>query len=163
MTRIWLALAAALVVALAGCGTVRQGSPGTDGCPPDDPNCIPVTAGTGACLAGDPDCADVPGTTGPPAAPPPSGAVPVADAVGAGIDGPFAIRGYYLDDGSGPRLCEALAESYPPQCGGVSIVLDTGGAVIDGLQSDQGVTWSDRPVEIEGEIVGGVFRALVAE
>ncbi len=159
MTRTWLVLVAALALAAAGCGTLRQGSPGADGCPRDDPNCVPVTAGgTGACLAGDPDCADFPRTTGPPATPPASGAVPVAEAVAAGIDGPFAISGYYVDDGSGPRLCEALAESFPPQCGAASLALDAGGAAVEGLRTEQSVTWSDEPIALEGEIVDGVFR-----
>ncbi len=164
MTRTWLVLVAALAVAAAACGSLREGPAGTGGCEQGDPNCVPVTAGSaGACLAGDPGCEDIPGTTGPAASPPGSGAVPVAEAVAAGIDGPFAISGYYVDDGSGPRLCEALAESFPPQCGGANRPLDAGGAVVDGLQTDQAVTWSDRPVEVEGEIVAGTFVARVAE
>lgn len=115
----------------------------------------------GACLVGDPDCDDVPGTTGPPIDPPALGAVPVADA--RGIEGPFAITGYYVDDGSGARLCEALAESFPPQCGGASISLDPGGVPIANLETAQGVSWSNEPIVVEGEISFGVFMLLVAE
>lgn len=145
---ILLLVAAGLALVLGGCGTLRAGDQGGDG-----------PAGT--CLAGDPDCQDIPGTTGPAVAPPASGAVPVADA--AGIEGPFAMTGYYVDDGSGPWLCEALAESFPPQCGGASVRLDPGGFPVAGLESSQGVTWSNEPVVIEGEFSFGVFMALVAE
>ncbi len=148
-TRITLLLATiGLAMVLAGCGTLRAGDQGGD---------RPAST----CLAGDPDCQDIPGTTGPAVAPPASGAVPVADA--AGIEGPFAMTGYYVDDGSGPWLCEALAESFPPQCGGASVRLDPGGFPVAGLESSQGVTWSNEPVVIEGEFSFGVFMALVAE
>lgn len=111
----------------------------------------------GACLEGAADCADVPtGTGGPQSGP--DGSLPVADALAAGVDGPFLMSGYYLVDGTGARLCEALAESFPPQCGGASIALDETGTAVEASTTTEGdVTWSDAPVPVEGEIVDDVF------
>lgn len=109
------------------------------------------------CLEGASGCDDAPtGTGGPESGP--DGSVPVADAVAAEIQGPFLMSGYYLGDGSGARLCESLAESFPPQCGGVSIPLDESGSTVDAPTTTEGdVTWTDAPVAVEGEIVDGVF------
>ncbi|MGJ7442551.1 hypothetical protein [Aquipuribacter sp. MA13-6] len=116
----------------------------------------------GACLEGATDCADMPtGTGGPESGP--DGSLPVADALAAGVEGPFLMSGYYLDDGDGARLCEALAESFPPQCGGASIALDESGATVGAATvgaattTEGDVSWTDEPVPVEGEIVGGVF------
>jgi hypothetical protein len=74
------------------------------------------------------------------------------------VGGVVAVRGAFFDDGSGPRLCEALAESFPPQCGGGSLPVTGYEEVIDvPLQTEQGVTWTDQPVTFIGEIVGGVL------
>lgn len=82
----------------------------------------------------------------------------MADALAAGVDGPFLMSGYYLVDGTGARLCEALAESFPPQCGGASIALDETGTAVEASTTTEGdVTWSDAPVPVEGEIVDDVF------
>ena len=92
----------------------------------DDPD---PTAGqesdpaAGACLAGDPDCADIPTgeggvTSGP------DGAVSLFDLGDTAIDGPFVISAFVVVDDGGPRLCGALLESFPPQCGEPVLLLD---------------------------------------
>ena len=56
------------------------------------------------------------------------------------------------------RLCETLAESFPPQCGGRSLVvtgLDL--MTMDGLSSEGSVTWSDQPVQVLGSVEGEVL------
>ncbi len=57
-----------------------------------------------------------------------------------------------------PRLCEALAESFPPQCGGASVPVSghVGTSSIP-LVSEQGVTWTDQPVTFLGEIIDGTL------
>lgn len=127
-----------------------------------------------ACLADDPDCQDLGGqpTDEPPFlddeptdGEPPSdgeplvgGGMSVADVVATDIDGGFAITGFYFDDGSGPLLCESLAESFPPQCAGASIPVDNSAQVeLDGLQTQNDVTWTDQPAVLVGEVVDGVF------
>ncbi len=102
-------------------------------------------------------CADIPtGTGGVESLP--DGSVAVADVAATPIDGPFVMSGFWLDDGTGPRLCEALAESFPPQCGGASVPLDLRGAAApDGLQQEGEVQWSEEPTSVEGQVVDGVF------
>lgn len=142
-TRILWAVALAVLLGLAACGDADTGS-----------------ADTAACLAGAEDCADVPGTTGPAVTPPASGALSVADVLSDDIDGPFAIAGYYVAVGADIRLCEALAESFPPQCGGASIPFEHDvGADFGPLQAAGDVVWSDTPIEVEGEVVDGTFVA----
>jgi hypothetical protein len=124
---------------------------------------LPLDSSSGregqTCLEDEPVCEDTFPDSGEPTEPPPPG-LPIVSVVDSAIDGGFVISGFYLDDGTGPRLCEALAESFPPQCGGVSIPFDnTAGADIGVLSLEQGVTWSDQPVLVEGEVVNGVFVA----
>jgi hypothetical protein len=161
-------IGAALIVLAAACGDAGE---------VEDAAELPPAAD--ACLAGDPDCGDLgPLPTGdeePPLLPgePDDGADPgvvtplvggglsVADVVGTAIDGGFAIVGFYVDDGSGPLLCDALAESFPPQCGGERIPFDDSAGVVDpdDLESSGGVTWSNLPIVVVGEVVDGTFVA----
>ncbi|RZV45503.1 MAG: hypothetical protein EX267_05260 [Acidimicrobiia bacterium] len=114
----------------------------------------------GTCLAGEPVCEDTFPDSGEPPVPPPPG-LAITSVVDTPIDGGFVISGFYFDDGTGARLCEALAESFPPQCGGASIPFDnTAGADLGVLSIEQGVTWSDQPVLVEGEVIDGVFVAV---
>jgi hypothetical protein len=69
----------------------------------------------------------------------------------AGHEGPALVTGSLLATGDDVRLCAALAESFPPQCGGGSVTvvgldLDT----LDGLTTEGDVTWSDLPITVEG-------------
>ena len=81
---------------------------------------------------------------------------------------PVAVRAYVIvaADGSA-RLCDALAESSPPQCGGASLTL-TGlpDGFLTGLRSAQGVHWTDAPLQLVGRVHGDEFandpEALVA-
>jgi len=90
-----------------------------------------------------------------------------ASALPAGGD-PVAVRAYVIvaPDGSA-RLCDALAESSPPQCGGASLAL-TGlpDGFLTGLRSAQGVRWTDAPLQLIGRVRGDEFandpEALVA-
>lgn len=84
--------------------------------------------------------------------------MPVADAVEAGIDGPFLISGFYVSDGEQAQLCEVLAESFPPQCGGTAVVLDQSGTAVAVDTTTEGqVAWSEEPVAVEGRLEGGAF------
>lgn len=89
----------------------------------------------------------------------PAGGLTVAQLAADTTGGPLAARAYIVvaPDG-GARLCDALAESSPPQCGGASIVV-TGlpPEMVDGLQARSGVRWSEAPVQLIGSVVGGVF------
>ncbi len=79
-------------------------------------------------------------------------ALQVRDALAAG-DGPVRVAGALFVAGDGRvLLCSAIAESYPPQCGGerlevVGLDLDT----VAGLQEANGVRWADA-VELSGSV-----------
>lgn len=71
----------------------------------------------------------------------------------------IAVVGYLVDDGSVVRVCEGLAESYPPQCAGERaeiIALDT--ASFDGISSAGEVRWTDFPIELRGLTESGRLR-----
>ncbi len=132
---------------------------------------LPVNPAAGACLAGDPDCNDIPGTGAPALEPGDSlpgdpaigapiigGGLSVADLIAADPDGPLAVVGFLVHDADGTRLCDGLAESLPPQCAGAFVELsDTSTIDPDELRTEQGVTWSDFPVTVLGELAGGVL------
>lgn len=143
----------------------------------DDPGSTPPAA-AGACLEGEPDCNDLgplpadgePGSLpAPQDLPPPvdpgvpsgmvvDGGLTVSDALAGGVTGVIAVKGYLLDDGSGWRLCEVLAESFPPQCGGESLGITGHEEMVDvPMLNEQGVTWTDAMVTFLGEIVDGVL------
>ena len=92
----------------------------------------------------------------------------VAEIPSAPADEILAVRAYVIvaADGSA-QLCDALAESLPPQCGGASMPL-TGlpDGFLTGLSYAEGVHWSDEPLQLLGRVRGGVFEndvdALVA-
>ena len=92
----------------------------------------------------------------------------VAEIPAAPADEILAVRAYVIvaPDGSA-QLCDALAESLPPQCGGASMPL-TGlpDGFLTGLSSAEGVHWSDEPLQLLGRVRDGAFEndadALVA-
>jgi hypothetical protein len=153
----------ALFAAACGDGGTTADAPGSEPLPPDP---------AATCPEGTPDCNDTPGLSEPPILPgepdegvdpgatpmPVDGGLTVSEALGTDAGGPIAVSGFVVEDAAGLRLCEALAESYPPQCGGAALPLaDTSTIDPDELQSAQGVTWTDYPVTVLGEIVDGVL------
>lgn len=70
-------------------------------------------------------------------------------------DEPQLVTGNLLVQGGEARLCSALAESFPPQCGGPSLLVD--GLDLDtvaDLTTEGDVSWSDRPIVLEGIVDG---------
>ena len=164
--RIAAALAAVALVA-AACGGASNDAASAEE--------LPINP-AGACLAGEPDCNDIPGQDadepilepGDPAAPGDAvigtpiigGGLSIADALTSDADGPIAVAGFLIQDANGARLCDLLAESMPPQCGGDSVELsDVSMIDPDELKTAQGVTWTDSTVTVYGEIVDGVLTA----
>jgi hypothetical protein len=94
------------------------------------------------------------------------GGLSISEALNGTVTGTIAVGGFVVGDADSVRLCELLAESFPPQCGGASVTL-SGISVddLDGLpdsenldlQTSQGVTWTDRSVSFFGELVDGEF------
>lgn len=51
----------------------------------------------------------------------PGGGLSVTEAIASELDGPLMVRGYLIERAGGLRLCEAILESSPPQCGEPSL------------------------------------------
>ena len=66
-------------------------------------------------------------------------------------------------DGQPVRLCSAILESYPPQCGEPSLEvhgLDLDSLDLSGTREGESVTptrWSDRPIQVTGTVEDGVL------
>jgi hypothetical protein len=61
------------------------------------------------------------------------------------------LVGFVIADGAGTRMCAAVLESYPPQCGEPSVALegfDLAGSA--NVESAEGVTWSDGELQLNG-------------
>lgn len=89
----------------------------------------------------------------------------VEEALARQAPGEYRIMGYLLSTPEGPRLCDALLESFPPQCGGAYLTVEG----LD-LQSVTGLTrapdtdaaWTDFPITLEGSLEGEVFAVTEA-
>lgn len=57
------------------------------------------------------------------AAPIPGGGLTVEEALASTLEGPLAVAGYLLEVEGELRLCSAVLESYPPQCGQPSLLV----------------------------------------
>jgi hypothetical protein len=123
-----LALIATLAAAatLAACGGAEDDAPVAGGTSPSVT--VPQTSGLGA---------------GP--------AISIDEALASGSDEPLLVLGNLLAQAGEVRLCAALAESFPPQCGGLSLHVDgLDLAEVDGLVTEGDVSWTDRPIELLG-------------
>lgn len=68
------------------------------------------------------------------------------------------VSGFVLSDGASVRLCEVLMESFPPQCGGLWIVIaNPEGVDVELQQEAEGVRWTDNAVAVEGRFDGQRF------
>ncbi len=148
---------------------------GTDTAEPAPSDAGDVPAAAGACLEGTVDCNDtlepgeVPPDLPPSDEPPPAGGgtsgalvdggLTVSEALETDATGVLAVQGHIVDDGTTARFCEALAESFPPQCGGAWVEVSGYEATIDpdDLTTGQGVTWTDHSVVLFGDLVDGTL------
>lgn len=147
-----------LVLVLAACGGGDSG--GTDEVPAGE---TPDVAG--ACLAEDPDCQDIgdpnadgPGTGSSDEPITPSDSLSPSQVLAAGsIDGSFVVEGFLFVDAAGNAvLCDLILESYPPQCGGEALPVVGDLSLIE-LTTDQGLSWTDSTVSLEGTFDGTTF------
>lgn len=99
-----------------------------------------------AACGGDDNEAAATGTTG-------TTAVSIDEALASDSSEPLLVSGNLLVTADDVRLCSALAESFPPQCGGASLVVDgLDLATVDGLMTEGDVSWTDRPIELRGVV-----------
>lgn len=89
-------------------------------------------------------------------APDRAGGLTVEQALASDLDEPLLVRGALVAGPDEARLCDALAESYPPQCAGASLAVE--GADVDALATDeaQGVRWAE-DVRLLGTVDDGVL------
>lgn len=82
----------------------------------------------------------------------------MAEARASRLEGPLLVNGYVVVEGERVRLCEALAESYPPQCGGAFLeVRGLDVSSIPGIETERGVRWTSRPRQVLGEVREGAL------
>lgn len=74
----------------------------------------------------------------------PGGPMTVEQLQARSADAPVEVKGLLYFDGSEARLCEAILESYPPQCGEPSVQLAEFGRLdVEGTTTAEGVTWKE--------------------
>ena len=80
-------------------------------------------------------------------------AISIDEALASDSTEPLLVSGNLLAVGDEVKLCYALAESFPPQCGGASLMVDgLDLATVEGLVTEGDVSWTDRPVELRGVV-----------
>jgi hypothetical protein len=102
------------------------------------------------CGDSEDDAAGGAGTSGP--------GISIEEAIAADTDEMLLVNGNLLADGDEVRLCYALAESFPPQCGGPSLVVEgLKLEEVDGLITEGDVSWTDRPIQLLGIVEDGTL------
>jgi hypothetical protein len=80
------------------------------------------------------------------------------------LDGPSpvdaSVIGFVVIDDGGARLCEALAESFPPQCGGSAVVIANPDVLTVALEQEQSVRWTNERVRLDGTYDGARFTLV---
>lgn len=83
-----------------------------------------------------------------------------AEALASDLEGPLLVNGFVVATGDEVRLCSALAESSPPQCGGESLAvvgldLDT----LEGTRTEGSTTWTEASTQLLGTVADGILTA----
>ena len=160
--RIVVALMAVILVASSCAVSEERSGPGADGipavvfvCADDQLDCQEAIT-TGDIPTGGDD--PVAPTTGPGDGAASSGmtvddGLSVSEAIAYEGSQPIAVHGYVVRTPESAQLCEALAESYPPQCGGANLIL-VNPAATDGLPllEDGAVQWLPDIVVLIGTV-----------
>ena len=82
----------------------------------------------------------------------------VEDALRSTSQEPLLVRGAVVATREEVRLCSALAESYPPQCGGPSLKVEgLDLSTVEGLKSHAGVRWTETEIKLLGHVRNGVL------
>lgn len=81
--------------------------------------------------------------------------ISIDEAMSSDLDGALLVNGNLLAQGEEIRLCSALAESFPPQCAGPQLLVEgLKLEEVDGLVSEGEVAWTDRPIQLLGDVEG---------
>ena len=79
-------------------------------------------------------------------APAPGGGLSVQEAIDSELEGSLMVRGYLIERDGELRLCEAILESSPPQCGEPSLRVE-----------GRAPAASEERVSLLGEVEGGTI------
>ena len=81
------------------------------------------------------------------------GGISVGEALAYMGDEPVAVEGFVVIDAEGARLCEALAESFPPQCGGAHLDITNPDVLTQLPLIEEGETqWTETYVTLLGQV-----------
>jgi hypothetical protein len=128
-----------------------------------------ITAvGLAACGGSEQAATVAPTQTEPPAsgpsagAPIPGGGLSIQEAIDSTLAGPLMVKGFIVADGQGSlKLCSALRESYPPQCGEPSLrVHPLALESVDNIMQPADVApaaWTPTQVSLLGDVESGVI------
>lgn len=138
-------LALALLVAVVACAAPPE-NPATPGASPAST----ASGGSEPPIAGanaDGILQTEPGSAGGPG-------ISIDDAIAQTGAGPVLVNGSLIVNPDGTiLLCSAMAESYPPQCGGTRLeVRGLDLSSIPDLQEANGVRWADQAVQLFGTV-----------
>lgn len=99
--------------------------------------------------------ADEPASDSPPAGggTAPGGGLFVEDVVEDPPDDFVLVQGNLVYRDGQPRLCSAVLESYPPQCGEPSLAIEGGESQVADVENGN-------PIELYGHVVDGVIHVL---
>ena len=105
-------------------------------------------------------CSPNPGTSASSGA---SAAITVEQLVARSADTPIAVQGLLHIDHGTARLCAAILESFPPQCGEPSVeLIGLDPTTVAGTTTAQGVTWKEGTVLTVQRAADGRFTVVLA-
>jgi hypothetical protein len=86
--------------------------------------------------------------------------ISVAEALAFRLGGPLLVSGWLRRaEGGDLQLCSGLTDSLPPECAKPWLsVKGLDLSKVDGLRTESGVTWSPQPVQVLGDVTGGVLE-----
>ena len=82
----------------------------------------------------------------------------VPEAINSTLDDVLLVNGFIVVVDGTVHLCELLAESFPPQCGGASLVVEgLDLKLVDGLERSGDVQWTSFPFQVLGKVAAGTI------
>jgi hypothetical protein len=161
----WLLAMVSLAVLVSSCAVSEERSgPGADGipdvlvaCAGDQPDCedtlaegdLPTGGDDPLAPSSEPDAGTLSGGMVV------EGGISIAEAIAYEGTEPVAVHGYIVRTSETAQLCETLAESFPPQCGGANLTL-VNADIADNLPlvEEGDVQWSPDAVILVGTLAG---------
>ncbi len=82
--------------------------------------------------------------------------ITITEAIESELEGPLLVNGYlFVDAQEKVIFAESIAESFPPQPGGSTLEIEgLDLSEIEGLESAEGVSWTESPIQLLGAVQG---------